>query len=163
MRAERFTPAVAFVGHADSGRATLAAQVARYFHGRSLRVLAVVEAESPSDDLREKFAVAGASDVRFASGPGTPAGGFDPEGAFDVVVAVGFARSDAPKVFVFRTEEQAAELERAVPPVVAAVTKGIFSKENEAGISVYYFHELDELVDELSRRLLTGNSPSDIV
>ncbi|TLS54237.1 molybdopterin-guanine dinucleotide biosynthesis protein B [Paenibacillus antri] len=160
---EKETPVIAFVGHPDSGKTTLASQVTRYFHNRGLEVLSVVEADAEDDAIREKFAIAGAAEVRFVAGSEGPAdGAFDPDRRFDVVVADGMIRSGAPKVFVFRTEEQAALLTDALAPVVAAVTKGSFSKDNDAGLPVYYFHELDDLVDELERRFLRGDS-SDIV
>jgi len=158
MMKDRMTPAIHFVGHPESGKTTLASQVTRYFHARGLRVLSVVEAAEEDESIREKFAVAGAAEVRFTAGAMEPEAGFDDARRFDVVVADGFARSGAPKVFVFRTEEQAALLAEAASPVVAAVTVGAFSKENDAGLPVYYFHELDDLADELERRLLRGAS-----
>jgi molybdopterin-guanine dinucleotide biosynthesis protein len=156
------TPVIVFVGHPDSGKTTLASQVTRYFHTRGLRALAVVESAGEDEAVREKFAIAGAEEVRFYADSEGPADGFDPERRYDVVVGDGFAGTGAPKVFVFRTEEQAALLEEASPPIVAAVTKGSFSKENDAGLPVYYFHELDDLVDELERRFVRGISSDSV-
>jgi len=162
MMKDNQTPVVVFVGHPDSGKTTLASQVTRYFHTRGLRALAVVEAAEPDETVREKFAIAGAAEVRFYGAAEGPAEGFDPERRYDVVVGDGFARSGAPKVFVFRTEEQAALLAEAISPIVAAATKGSFSKENDAELPVYYFHELDDLVDDLERRF-ARNDASDSV
>jgi len=156
------TPVIVFVGHPDSGKTTLASQVTRYFHTRGLRVLSVVEAAGEDEAVREKFAIAGAEEVRFYADAEGPADGFDGDRRYDVVVGDGFARSGAPKVFVFRTEEQAALLEEALQPVVAAATKGSFSKENDAGLPVFYFHELDDLVDDLERRFVRGDSSDSV-
>ncbi|WP_274363581.1 molybdopterin-guanine dinucleotide biosynthesis protein MobB [Paenibacillus thermotolerans] len=146
-------PVIGFVGDEESGKTTLAAQITKLFNSRGKKVKVLrsgVRDEKKRLRLEEEFAAAGAADFEISA---NYAGAMVRSGAYDVVVTDGFDGVPHPKVFVFRTEEQAGYAAEVVQPIKAAVTTQAFEKEHNAGIPIFYFHELDELFEFVLKEL----------
>lgn len=142
-------PVIGFVGDAESGKTTLAAQITRYFNNHGKKVKVLVNGAGNDDERRlliERFTVAGAADIEIS---GNYADAMVRTREFDVVVTDGFDGVPHPKVFVFRTEDQAGYVADVQSPIIAAVTTQSFEKENNEGIPIFYFHELDEFFEFL--------------